>query len=231
MQPDDVVLVALMNQVRDLELARREHWYRVPICHAPKFFAGADYIAFYLTRAFGEQKWAIHEYAPVRGHELVTRHDLFPSERDHPRANEQYYRLALGPLQSLARPIVSKRGRRLLFIWTTGEKFMRATEINDLLGTSPTEDKLWEALKDARLDAERQVIAKEGRARYRVDFLVYCPGGRIGISLSEAPIRVARASPKYRALRFTPVEVENRLDECVAQIKHTARELGIDYKG
>ena len=31
-------------------------------------------------------------YAPIQGHELVTRRDLIPSEPDHPRAN-QHFRL------------------------------------------------------------------------------------------------------------------------------------------
>src|SRR6476646_6432969 len=78
MNPDDVVLVALMNTPRDLELATQEHWYRIPAKHAPKFFSGADYLAFYLPSAFRERKWTIDTYATVRGHELVRRVDLIP---------------------------------------------------------------------------------------------------------------------------------------------------------
>jgi len=49
-----------------------------------------------LTKAFKEDKWAIHYYAPIQGHELVARRDLIPSEPDHPRAGQWYYALQLG---------------------------------------------------------------------------------------------------------------------------------------
>ncbi len=43
----------------------------------------------YYTKAFGENRWAIHYYAPIEGHELVTRCDLIPSEPDHPRLDSR----------------------------------------------------------------------------------------------------------------------------------------------
>ena len=50
----------------------------------------------YYTKTFGENRWAIHYYAPIQGHELVARRDLIPSEPDHPRAGAWYYALQLG---------------------------------------------------------------------------------------------------------------------------------------
>src|SRR5262245_24779827 len=132
MNADDVVLVALVNNTHDWELIQRERWYRIPTKHAPKQFSGAQYLAFYFGRAFGERKWSIAEYAEVRGHELARRRDLLPDESDHPRADELYYKLQLGSLQAREPPIVSKRGRRVLFLWTTWEKFSTAHEFNDL---------------------------------------------------------------------------------------------------
>ena len=85
MDADDVVLVALVNHPHDLDIVRTEHWYRIPAKHAPTHFTQARYIGFYLTKAFGDCKWSIGEYAPIRGHELVRRRDLFPDEGDHPR--------------------------------------------------------------------------------------------------------------------------------------------------
>ena len=125
MDADDVVLIALVNRPRDLEIVRTEHWYRIPAKHAPKHLSAAQYVAFYRTRAFDVEKWSIREYARVRGHELVRRDDLFPEEHDHPRSGEAYYKMQLGPLIALARPIVSRTSRRLLFIWTTGDRFSR----------------------------------------------------------------------------------------------------------
>lgn len=224
MDADDVVLVALLKQPRDLEIARVEHWYRIPAQHAPAHLSRARYLAFYLTKAFGEHRWTIREYAPVRGHELVYRRDLLPAEHAHPRANEPYYKLQLGPLIELPRPIISRRGRRLLFIWTTGDKFSRAVEINDLLGTSAADDALWDALKASGISAERQITVRDGRARYRVDFWIPCARGDVVIAL-DAPARRLPKGKAWRALWFD----ENDLkcpDVCVNKIQRAIRELG-----
>ncbi len=170
MHPDDVVLVVLINTVRDWELVTREHWYRIPTRHAPKLFASAQYLAFYFPRTFGERKWTISGYAPVRGHELVRRRDLLPDESNHPRADELYYKLQLGPVEKREPPIVGKRGRRILFLWTTWEKFSTARELGDLLHRG--------GAKENRFDAERGAMVNEGRSRYRVDFLNYYLRGR-----------------------------------------------------
>ena len=50
----------------------------------------------YSTKVFKEDKWAIHYYARIEGHELVASRDLIPSEPDHPRARAWYYKLQLG---------------------------------------------------------------------------------------------------------------------------------------
>jgi hypothetical protein len=125
------ILICLINDPRDLEIARWDHWYRIPVKHAPAEYL-ADYLAFYLTADFGDEKWAIHEYAAVRGHELVRRVELFPQEPSHPRANELYYKMQLGPLERLPRPILSLKWRRVSFIQTTGDRFMHALEIGEL---------------------------------------------------------------------------------------------------
>jgi hypothetical protein len=221
---DDVVLVALLNQPRDLEIARAEHWYRIPAKHAPAHFTQARYIAFYLTKPFGEAKWSIRDYAPVRGHELVRRRDLFPEQVDHPRADEPYYKLQLGPLIALPRPIVSRAGRRLLFIWTTGDKFLRAVELNDLLGRGAADDVLWSALKESHVAAERQVIVRDARARYRIDFWVPCAQGDLAIVLGQTPRRLP-GGKRWRALRFSEEDVFARRSACVDQIRRIVREL------
>jgi hypothetical protein len=64
---------------------------------------------------------------------MQTRRQLIPSEPDHPRAGQWYYKLELGPLQHKIPPIVSARWRRIAFIATSGDRFTHATEINDLL--------------------------------------------------------------------------------------------------
>jgi hypothetical protein len=132
MYPEDTVLVAYVPHPADFERIRQEGWYRIPQRHAPQEFL-ATYFAFYFGRRFGEQKWAIHYYARQLGHELTTRRVLLPDEPDHPRADELYYKVQLGPVQQLERPIISLRWRRITFIHTTWDRLQEAREINDLL--------------------------------------------------------------------------------------------------
>jgi hypothetical protein len=225
MDADDVVLVALMNNPRDMDIVRAERWYRIPAKHAPAHITQARYVAFYLTKPFGDCKWTVREYAPVRGHELVRRRDLFPDESDHPRADEAYYQLQLGGLLELARPIVSRSGRRILFIWTTGDKFSRAVEINDLLGKSAADDALWTELKSAGIDAERQITVRDARARYRVDFWIRCARGNLAVILGETPRRMPQGKA-WSAIRFSAEELDRNIDDCAHQVSKMVKELG-----
>ena len=131
--PDDRVLVAVMNNLTDWQRVQDQHWYRIPVKHAPEPVPNIDWLAFYFTKAFGEDKWAVHYYARVLGHELVTRQDLMPGQQNHKRAKQWYYKVALGPIQHKLPPIVADKRRRITFVFTTGDRFEAATEINDLL--------------------------------------------------------------------------------------------------
>ena len=131
MYPEDRVLVAYVPTPTDFSIVEREGWYRIPMSAAPKGLY-AEYFAFYFGRAFGPQKWAVHAYASRLGHELMTRRDLFPAEATHPRAAELYYKVQLGPLQYLERPIISLHWHRVTFIHTTWDRFQTASELNDL---------------------------------------------------------------------------------------------------
>lgn len=146
--PDDLILVAVMKEPRDLEIARVLGWYRIPVQTAPKTVR-VDWIAFYLTRAFGNDKWSIRYLAPVKGYELLTRRELIRDEPDHLRADEPYYKIQLGPLVELPQPILSRRWRRFTFLYTTGERLLKAQEIKDLrVPPSMTRDRLWRLLRE-----------------------------------------------------------------------------------
>ncbi|HIP95651.1 MAG TPA: hypothetical protein EYH32_00365, partial [Anaerolineae bacterium] len=82
--PDAPVLVAVINNLRDFEIARDQGWYRIPVNRAPRRL-GADYLAFYQTKVFGAEGWAVNYYAPVLRVRLARRRDLLPAEADHPR--------------------------------------------------------------------------------------------------------------------------------------------------
>jgi hypothetical protein len=131
------VLVAVVPRVRDLELARVEGWYRVPLARLPARFA-ADFLAFYQTAAFGAERWAVRYYAPVLRYRIAPRRELLPDEPDHPRADERYYRVEIGPLESLPLPLPAERLRRVSFISTTFGQLRRARDVCELF--HPDED-------------------------------------------------------------------------------------------
>ncbi len=147
LSPSSLILVCLLPQPRDLEIARLLGWYRIPLRTAPKVIA-VDYLAFYQPASFGEHSGRIEYIAEVRGHELTTRADLLRDEPHHPRAHEEYYKIQLGPLQRLPQPILAGKWRRLTFLYTTGEYLLQAHTLNDLVVRSEERALLWRSLRE-----------------------------------------------------------------------------------
>jgi hypothetical protein len=144
----DRVLVAVVNNQRDLEIARTRGWYRIPVKRAPKQ-VGADYLAFYLTGHFPpEQRHRVLYYAPIRAYRLARRVTLLPDEADHPRAQESYFKIEIGPLQELDAPVVSEKLRRITFISTSLDRLLHAREIRDLWHKASYQETLWTELAD-----------------------------------------------------------------------------------
>jgi hypothetical protein len=160
-----------------------ENVSRIPSHHAPQSTTEAAVLAFYFTKAFDDEKWSIRWYAPLRGHELVRRRDLLPGQPDHPRADEAYYKLQLGPLMQLELPIHSLRWRRITFIETTWDRFTAAEEINDLYASGA--DGLFVTLKDEGFWPELEFEIREGDATYTVDLAIPCHEGTVAIALGN----------------------------------------------
>jgi hypothetical protein len=232
------VLVAVMNDRRDFENARDEGWYRIPLKRAPRR-VGADYLAFYQTKAFDNEKWAVNYYAPTRRYRLVTRAELLSEEADHPRAAEQYYKVEIGPLQRLSRPIPSKRLRRITFIPTTLERLLKAEEINDLWDRGSREDRLWEAFKREGIEAERQYEVEEGTVRHWLDFAIFCQEGQVAVLCEGEPagggVRVIRErqAPDYdltawswTVLRLDREQLSQDVPGCLAAVQEAVSRCG-----
>jgi hypothetical protein len=214
----DRVLVAIINNRRDFEIARDEGWYRIPVKHAPQSATEAAVLAFYFTKAFGDEKWSIRWYAPVRGHELAHRRDLLSDEPDHPRAGETYYKIQLGPLMQLELPIYSLRWRRVTFIETSWDRFTAAEEINDLYASGA--DGLFVTLKEAGFWPEREFEVREGGAVYTVDLAIPCREGTVAIAATDRP------APPY-ALHRPDLEAVRRAVEKLGgerRVSHTGSE-------
>ena len=186
--PDDsTVLVVALNDPADLARARDAGWYRIPLARAPRRVA-ADYLAFYLTGAFPpDERWQVRWLAPVHGYHIVARRELIPEEPAHPRARENYYKIVLGELTPLPRPVPSRRLRRITFIPTTLARLLAADEINDLWIRSTAQERLWAALKLADLEAERQYPLREELPQYVADFALLCRAGRIAVIVTDEP--------------------------------------------
>lgn len=145
--PDALILVAIMPSPEDLQVARILGWYRIPLRTAPRIL-NVDYLAFYQPASFRDRRWRVEFFAPVLGHELTTRQDLLREECDHPRADEEYYKVQLGPLQTLQRPILAGSWKRFTFLYTTGEYFQQANLLADLTVVPSERRRLWKALRE-----------------------------------------------------------------------------------
>lgn len=233
---DAPVLVAVLNNPRDFEIARDQGWYRIPLKRAPSRLA-ADYLAFYQTKAFGDEGWAVNYLAPVRRFRIVTRAELLPDEPDHPRAADAYYKVEIGPLQRLPQPIPSRSLRRITFIPTTLGRLLAAQEINDLWWRDDPQERLWRALREAGLQAEYRYLAGEPPDEVLVDFALFCQEGRIAVlcddlgegrrTLGEPPMPdYTLAADGWRVLRFSREALTDALPTCVGAVLALVQQLG-----
>ena len=242
--PSPEVLVAIMNNQRDLEIARTQHWYRIPVKSADRFIRDGieqmQYLAFYQTMIFKKDAFAVNYYAEIERISIAPRVELLPDEAGHENAEVLYYKLEISPLQRLSQPIPSKRLRRVTFITTTLAKFSAAQEINDLFHTSPIEDLMWEGLKAAEVQAERQYEIRERDASYDLDFFVECSdGAKINIECNGDTYHSTKAARDrdrrrntyltandWLVLRFGTDELRNDIRGCVNEVRKLINQHG-----
>jgi hypothetical protein len=174
--PTSLVLVGILPSIRDLEIARLLGWYRIPLRFAPKVI-DVDFLAFYQTAAFGEDhRWKIEFFAEMLGHELTTRAGLFKDEPDHPRANEEYFKIQIGQVQSLQHPIMADKWRRLTFLYTTGKHLLQAESIRDLAIRDEERGLIWNALRDRSNSSAQYSSPAEDDFKIDPDLLPFIEG-------------------------------------------------------
>jgi very-short-patch-repair endonuclease len=237
------VLVAIMNNLLDFAIAQEQQWYRIPVRSASNMLRERwppQWLAFYQTKVFGAERWAINYYAPVLRIRTVARRDLLPEDPGHPRADELYHKLELGPLQRLPQPMLSRRWRRIVFIPTTWEKFISAVEINDLYDESPLEDRLWAEFKRHDIDAERQYFVQPRDRLYALDFAIFCDQGNLDVETDGDTYREGRdrrsldyrrdadlARTGWKVIRFRGQEIrEEAAEYCIPAVMQTMNSLG-----
>lgn len=147
LSPDALILVAIIPTPEDLQVARILGWYRIPSRTAPRIL-NVDFLAFYQPGSFKSRRWRIEFLAPVLGYELTTRGALLQDQFDHPRADEEYFKIQLGPVKPLSHPIRAGDWKRFTFLYTTGEYFQGATVLTDLTVAPAERRRLWKALRE-----------------------------------------------------------------------------------
>ncbi len=237
------VLVAIMNNRRDFEIARDEHWYRIPQSSVEKWLSKCwppKWLALYQTKAFGSESHAVNYFAPVLEIANFRRCELFPDEGPKSDREKIYAKLSIGPLERLEEPIFSRRFRRIAFIPTTWDKFSGAYEINDLWDESPLEDRVWAAFKRLDIYAERQEFFKVDSEFVALDFAIYCEKGKINVETDgdtwhANPVKAEKDNRRDNALvvkgwsilRFGTSQIVERLEDyCLPKIVSKVNSLG-----
>ena len=238
-KPDkSLVLVGVVNRQKDLEIAKKRHWYRIPLRHAPKRVPG--YLAFYQTLAFVKDGKAIRYYAPVRSYSVVKRFKLLPDEKEHPRAREYYYKFRLSKLRRTRRVIHNDSRRRISFGFTSLAKLRKSERICQLFDIVPLEDIVRQALQERGIKAVHEHCVMERRhCRYRLDFVIFCKRGKIALECDNekwhsTPQRrlMDRERDRYLrrhrwiVLRLSGREIQSDLDGCLQKIEKAIDGLG-----
>lgn len=221
------VLVAVVNNMEDLRRAAAEGWYRIPQRSAPRR-VGADYLAFYQTGAFKteEEAQTVTYYAPTRRYRLLTRRELLPAEADHPRANEYYFRIELGPFQRLDVSIPAGAFRRVTFIHTTLDRLFTATTVTDLFYKEDPFETLWHALHEHRLRPLKNRLLGE----QPVDITLRARGGYLAINCSDErsaqELRQPLSADRWEVLCFSTAQIQQDLASCLRQVGAKLLALG-----
>jgi very-short-patch-repair endonuclease len=237
------VLVAIMNNLLDFAIARNEHWYRIPVHVAESRLKKRwppQWLAFYQTKVFGSEAYAVNYYACVLAIRKVFRWQLFAEQPHDERGKQRYYKLWLSPLQRLPQPILSRRWRLIVFIPTTWQKFVNALEINDLYDESPLEDRLWAEFKRLNINSERQEFVQVKGRNYSLDFAIYCASGKIDVETNgdmwhADPERIPLDNLRdndletagWKLLRFNTSQIREAMAEyCLPTIVENIDRLG-----
>ncbi len=231
-------LVAIVPRKKDWEIIKTQYWYRIPVKKAPAIINRIKFLAFYQPKVFETEKWQVNYYTEVKGITVVKRIELLPDEPEHIRSGDEYYKIIIGDLKRLPRPIPSRSWRRITFIPTTDNRLFEAKEINDLYYTTPIEERLYRFLRKERISAERQLSVYETETPYCLDFAIFCKDGKLNVecngaayhSTKEAKIRDSRrdnelTSVGWSILRFTGKEINEAPKNCLRLIKKTIKAL------
>jgi len=182
----------------------------------------------------------VQYYGEVDQIRVVPRRELFPNEFENEKTSQLYYKISLKSLERREQPIVSLRGRRLVFVHTTWEKFSLAKQINDLFDDSPLEDLLWMEFMRLGIMAERQWEFIVETLRFFLDFALFCSKGPVAVetdgdTFHTLPDQVDRDNQRQNALesrgwhvlRFNTRQIREKMETyCIPEIHKTINNQG-----
>lgn len=232
-----VVLVGVVNRKKDLKIILNEKWYRIPVKYAPK--KKAKFLAIYQTKIFGEEGKAINYYADIKSWSIFPRKELLPDEKEHPKAEQLYYKIQLGPIKKLPKRIKNTSRRRISFGFTTIEKLLKSKEVSQLFDIPPIELIMGKILKKNNIKAIKEYLFAKNRKRYFLDFAIFCKKGKIDLECDNEKwhsLSIQRKKDKERdvylkkcgwiVLRFPGKEIITNPANCVKTLKKTINKLG-----
>lgn len=235
-------LVAVMNNKRDFEIAQTQHWYRIPVRPAPLIVKNGTikYLAFYQTSIFGQERFSVRWYGEVENITIAKRAELLPQFKNDINAGNDYYKIEFADLKCLTTPIISQKGRRILFIPTTEQKLFNSKEINFLFNDSPLEEVFWNELVKRGIAAERQMnVSYKGKKRYYLDFAIFCKHGKLDIECDSKQYHSSNEALEkdikrnnclesigWSVLRFKSYDIYNGCEEAVNVVNEKISEYG-----
>lgn len=239
-------VIGVLKSVRDLPIAIHDKWYRIPVKSAPIIVRDnkIKYLSLYQGKIFKESSSQIKWYGGVKKITVHKRIELLPQEIYDINANEDYYKIELEEITKLPEPIRTIRPRRINFIVTAFNKFIKAKELNEVFLESYIEEKVWDVLKSESIDAERQYEfcyrEKKREKFFRLDFALFCKERNIDLECNgdqyhhENKEDIKRDKARDRILqkkgwsvsRLTKDDINTNLTGCINELKETIDNLG-----
>ena len=244
MNTKTTILIALIPNHKDWQIANEHNWYRIPVNNAPKIIREnrAKYIAFYFPAIFGEKKkWKVSHYAKINSITEIVRKDLFINEPLNTKSDNLYYKVSFEKIEVIPNPFVSRRGHRLIFISTTEERFFSdTTDFNNLFQSSFLEKKLEKLINEMQVEYEREWREYVNDKKfYYLDFAIWCKKGAVNIECDGDKFHMENnnvhldktrnnelESYGWSVLRFTTKHITEEKNHIKKTIYQTIKELG-----
>lgn len=202
---EETLLIGWMKNRTDLRYFEEAQWYRIPTdvaVAAPERWRVPNWIALMESTSISRRGQQIVRFARVIDVRVRSRQELLGSVAPGPKQERTYYQLLLEPARRLPAPLMPMRRRRgPSFIWTTLDRFIAASEFNDLFDDSPAENDLWARMKQTGISAERQWPEFVDHHSYYLDFAVFCRDRNIDVEVDGLQHHLISSNSIYDAER------------------------------